>query len=50
MDDRITQLLVRLGEGDPAAPEQLMTVIYEELKARARTLKVSWPSEPVDVG
>ncbi|MCB1561536.1 MAG: hypothetical protein KDI75_10665 [Xanthomonadales bacterium] len=49
MDDRITQLLVRLGEGDPAAPEQLMTVIYEELKARARTLSAR-ESGPLTLG
>lgn len=33
--DEITSLLAKIGEGDPAAPEQLLPVVYEDLRRLA---------------
>lgn len=49
MDDRITQLLVRIGQNDAEAREQLMAVIYDELKSRARALSAR-EAGPITLG
>jgi RNA polymerase sigma factor (TIGR02999 family) len=36
MNDDVTQILARAGEGDPGAAERLAVLLYEELRALAR--------------